>query len=178
MCIRDRAVLDIGGGDGRELAVLREADTRVGYTAVVDLDEASASAAQARGHEYFCTRVEDFRTERRFDLVMLQNLIEHVADPVGVLSNLAELLSPTGVIFVRTPNHDSIDARLFRNRSWTGYHCPRHWVLFDKPSFERAVTTAGLATTQFRYIQGASFWAGSTVAVSYTHLTLPTTPYV
>ncbi len=65
------------------------------------------------------------------------------------------------MLVVKTPNCDSLDARLFRHANWAGYHCPRHWVLFDKPSFTALAARAGLELRDFSYTQGAAFWGAS-----------------
>jgi len=156
--------LDVGGGAGWELSTIRDTDPRFTETLVVDLDPNAAELAAANGHGYFCGRIEDFETDQRFDLVLLLNVIEHVRDPVRVLEKVRSLLSPNGVALLKTPNYDALDARLFRNQSWAGYHCPRHWVLFTKESFTRAAERAGLEVRTAAYTQGAPFWAASTLA--------------
>lgn len=158
------AALDVGGGDGWVLSTLREVDRRVGRTVVVDLDAEAKARAEARGHESFCGRIEDFDDPGPFDVVLLFNLIEHVADPGAVLRRLAGLLSPSGVILVKTPNVDSLDARLFRHRDWGGYHCPRHWVLFDRPGFVALAERSGLRARTVAFTQGAPFWTVSVLA--------------
>lgn len=158
------AVLDVGGGDGWQLDVIRGIDPRVTFTQVVDLDTAAQARAATRGHHFFCGRVEEFATERRFDLILLINLIEHVSDPGEVLRTLRRHLTPQGVILIKTPNMDSLDARLFRHRDWGGYHCPRHWVLFDRQNFTRLATRCGFAVRRFAYTQGAPFWSTSILA--------------
>ncbi|MEU8246004.1 class I SAM-dependent methyltransferase [Nonomuraea sp. NPDC048916] len=160
----DLRVLDVGGGDGWQLDVIRGIDPRVTYTQVVDLDAAAQARAVARGHHFFCGRVEDFTTERRFDLILLINLIEHVSDPGEVLRTLRRHLTPQGVILIKTPNMDSLDARLFRHRDWGGYHCPRHWVLFDRRNFTSLAARCGFAVHRFAYTQGAPFWSTSILA--------------
>jgi SAM-dependent methyltransferase len=152
-------VLDVGGGTGGTLDILRQVDKRVGITEVVDLDEGAEAAARAAGHGYVRCRFEDFSGSRRYDLILLLNLIEHVKDPVAVLTKARTLLAPGGRILVKTPNVDSIDARLFRQRSWGGYHCPRHWTLFTPESFSEAAKTAGLEVIRVSFTQGAPFWA-------------------
>jgi SAM-dependent methyltransferase len=156
-------VLDVGGGAGHELSTLRDADPRIARTQIVDLDPGAEQLAIANGHAYFCGRVEDYETVDRFDLILLLNLIEHVRDPRAVLAKAKQLLAPGGVILLKTPNFRALDARLFRNASWAGLHCPRHWVLFTRDSFTRLVDELGLSVLSSSYTQGAPFWAASTL---------------
>jgi SAM-dependent methyltransferase len=157
-------VLDVGGGAGSELSALRASDARVKETTIVDLDPEAAVTARANGHHYFCGRIEDFQSTEKFDAVMLLNLIEHVDDPAAVLRKVASLLAPGGVVAVKTPNYQALDARLFRNLSWAGYHCPRHWVLFTLESFGTLAEREGLRVLSRSYTQGAPFWAASVLA--------------
>ena len=89
------------------------------------------------------------------------NLIEHVADPVGVLRKAVDLLAPGGRIYIKTPNFRALDAILFRHRNWGGYHCPRHFVLFSRKGFAAAAARAGLRIEEFAYTQGTPFWSVS-----------------
>jgi SAM-dependent methyltransferase len=158
---RTLSALDVGGGTGWLLSQARAVEPRLTRTAVVDLDASAAPGAEALGHEFHLGRIEDFNSNEKFDLILLLNLIEHVEDPVAVLAKMRSLLAPGGRILVKTPNHDSLDARLFRHRSWGGFHCPRHWVIFTPESFARAAATAGLGIEKTRLTQGAPFWAVS-----------------
>ncbi|MBZ5609039.1 MAG: class I SAM-dependent methyltransferase [Acidobacteriia bacterium] len=153
------SALDIGGGTGEILNQVRAVDSRVRFTQVVDLDPKAEQIALSRGHAYARSRIEDFPADRSFDLILLLNLIEHVEDPISVLRKAGSMLAPQGRMLVKTPNFDSLDARLFRHRSWGGYHCPRHWTLFTAQSFERAASAAGLRVNRISYTQGAPFWA-------------------
>jgi 2-polyprenyl-3-methyl-5-hydroxy-6-metoxy-1,4-benzoquinol methylase len=155
------SVLDVGGGSGWHLDMIRRTDRRVAVTQVVDMDPGAAELARSKGHDYYCGIIEDYQTDRRYDLVLLLNLIEHVADPLAILTKVRSMLSPQGVVLVKTPNYESLDARCFRHRNWAGYHCPRHWVLFTRESFTGMAARAGLGVRRFTYTQGAHFWANS-----------------
>lgn len=159
------SVLDVGGGSGWMLNVARAADPRVQYTAVVDLNEESRSLAEANGHVFNCSRVEEFETDRKFDLIMAFNLIEHVADPASVFKNLAGLLTLDGKVVIKTPNTRTLDRYIFQNSYWGGYHCPRHWVLFNKENLPLAVRGTGLKASQISYTQGAPQWTASVMGV-------------
>jgi len=158
------AALDVGGGNGQQLSSLRAADPRIRRSVVVDFDADAEQAARAEGHEYVRGRVEDAAITGTFDVILLLNLIEHVMDPLAVLRKAQALLAPTGVIVIKTPNYESLDATLFRRRNWGGFHCPRHWVLFTKASFERLAHAAGLRVVHSAYTQGAPFWSVSVLA--------------
>jgi SAM-dependent methyltransferase len=155
------SLLDVGGGAGWELSWIRTLDPRVQFTQVIDLDPQAEAAARANGHVYFCGRAEEFTSDRRFDLIMMLNLIEHVDDPRALLSRMRALLSSGGRILIKTPNLESLDARLFRHRNWGGFHCPRHWVLFSRDNLMALGKEVGLRVVDFRYTQGAPFWAVS-----------------
>ena len=49
------------------------------------------------------------------------NLIEHVKNHRNFKKSFS-LLSNHGVVLVKTPNTDSLNFKLFKNRDWGGYH--------------------------------------------------------
>lgn len=158
------SVLDVGGGSGWMLDLIRRIDPRLEYSEVVDLDPGAGKAARMNGHNYSCMRVEEFESERQFNFILLLNLIEHVESPHCVLRRLGGMLAPGGLILVKTPNHDSWDARLFAQTYWAGLHVPRHWTVFDRQSFVRMLDGTGLGMDEFAYTQGGAFWAASVLA--------------
>lgn len=158
---RDLAALDVGGGSGWLLDQLRRVDGRFTYTCVVDIDPSAGALAEAAGHRFALGAIEDFSANRPFDLVLMLNLIEHVADPGKVLRKAADMLSPDGLLLLKTPNFDALDARLFRHHSWAGLHTPRHFVLFTRESLIDLCRRSGLEVVSFQYTQGAPFWSVS-----------------
>ena len=155
------SVLDVGGGTGWLLNIIRQADSRVTNTCVIDIDPEAETAARKAGHDYFLGRIEDFPEQKTFDIILMLNLIEHVADPRAVLHKARQLLTPQGRLFIKTPNFDAMDARIFRNHSWGGYHTPRHFVLFCRESFMQLCSDCDLDVVGFSYTQGAPFWSVS-----------------
>jgi hypothetical protein len=83
-----------------------------------------------------------------YDLVLLIATIEHVEDPLAVLGAAAQLLKSGGRATAVTDNSETLDFRLFGGRHWGGYHFPRHWNLFDKPSLRRLAEQAGLEVVE------------------------------
>lgn len=156
-------VLDVGGGAGWELCTLRDADPRIHETTVVDIDPGAERLARENGHEYWCGMFEEYPITAEQHVVLMLNLIEHVANPREVLEKARAALAPGGIVLIKTPNTQSLDAKLLRRRNWGGYHCPRHWTLFDRASFEKVAKSAGLRVRSLKYTQGAPFWTWSTL---------------
>jgi SAM-dependent methyltransferase len=162
-------ILDVGGGTGEIAAgFVRQAGPGSRGT-VVDIDAESLVAAHSRGLGGWQGRFEEFETTERFDLILMLNLIEHVADPVAVLAKARSLLSERGLIWMQTPNFRALDARIFRHLNWSGYHCPRHFVLFSEAGLPGVLADAGLEQVELRRTQGAPFWAGSVCGLRRRH---------
>jgi 2-polyprenyl-3-methyl-5-hydroxy-6-metoxy-1,4-benzoquinol methylase len=160
-------VLDIGGGTGWMLDVLKQTDRRITFTQSVDIDTNAKKEAESKGHAYFEGTIEAFNTDKKFDLILMLNLIEHVENPLAVLQKAEALLQNGGIIIIKTPNTDSWDARLFKTTYWGGLHCPRHWVIFSEKSFKHLLLSTKLKIKKLTYTQGAPFWAFSIIAALY-----------
>ena len=77
-----------------------------------------------------------------FDVVTLDQVIEHLADPIQVLRGIHQVLKPNGQLIVSTPNAGGWGARLFGKR-WIHWHAPYHLQFFSRASMARAADAAG-----------------------------------
>ena len=162
-------VLDIGGGSGWLLSVIRDLDPRVVETHEIDIDGRARDRAEQAGHVFHQMRVEEFDSDQRFDLVLMLNLIEHVADPRAVLTQIRGCLATGGRVLIKTPNHATLDRRIFQHRNWGGFHCPRHFVLFSAPSLRALSADCGFSVARLSYTQGAPQWTASILGWAWTH---------
>jgi 2-polyprenyl-3-methyl-5-hydroxy-6-metoxy-1,4-benzoquinol methylase len=83
---------------------------------------------------------------RRFDIVFLADVIEHVSEPVALLGHARELIAPGGVLVVVTPDLGSAARRLLGKRWW--HFRLAHVGYFDGASLEKACKRAGLSVTR------------------------------
>ena len=106
-----RSLLEVGCGTGRFLQLAQERGFNV---TGVELNEGLAE--QARQHTGDSPIVcGDFMTQdfgRRFDVIAMLDLIEHMPDPLSALRRSHELLQPGGFLVVYTPNHAGITTRV------------------------------------------------------------------
>lgn len=157
------SALDIGGGTGFILDCLKEADPRVGTTCVVDLDAGARQVAEGKGHSFLESTIEDAELGQNFDVVVMYNLIEHVADPEAVLRKISTVMNKGGVLVLKTPTTEGINFRMFRHKYWGGYHAPRHFVLFNRQNFKMMVDRLDFADCRFSFTQGAPMWVKSVI---------------
>lgn len=108
-----RSILDIGCGIGEFTPMFASKFDRV-----VGLDASDVSVQEARSHapskkiEYIQGWGETFQMPERFDTISMDNLLEHVDDPIALLKNCKKHLAPGGRIIVQVPNAESITRRL------------------------------------------------------------------
>lgn len=155
-----RSYLDIGCGDGRFLKSMEALGVPKESNYGLELDERVVAPLREQGFQAFCERVEDCQRipEGSLDLITMFHVIEHVDDPASVVRQAARWLAPGGIFAVETPNIDSLDARLFHETYWGGYHIPRHWNLFAADTLARLFSDQGLQPVATRYQTGHSFW--------------------
>jgi len=149
------AVLDIGCASGNLLAALR--DDR-GCSAVgLELDPDAVAAARARGlevHRTDLTRepLPHHLAGRRFDRVILADVLEHLVEPEQVLSQVPGLLAPGGRVVVSVPNitHFDVVLALAQDRfdyTETGLLDGTHLRFFTLATFGALAQRCGLHVT-------------------------------
>ena len=140
---RPRRILDVGFGAG----VFLEQAMNNGWDAVgVDIDPIVVEQARRRGLQVHLGDIENMIARgERFDAVAMSHVIEHVPDPVAVLTAAYKILNPGGIIYIDTPNLDAIGHAVFREH-WRGLEPPRHLVIFTWESLERIVRGIGFRT--------------------------------
>ncbi|MGZ6224243.1 MAG: class I SAM-dependent methyltransferase [Syntrophales bacterium] len=105
---KTKNVLSIGCGRGATESILVEQGIRV---TAVPLDSVIGACALARGVEITPPDSEkalDALRGRSFDCILFMDVLEHLPDPVGMLSRYAKLLTPDGVVLMSVPNFNHI----------------------------------------------------------------------
>lgn len=145
-----RLLLDVGCGLGTKLLEYRANGWRV---AGLDVSSATLRVAAQKVSDGLFLQAEaealPFR-EETFDVIRIDNVLEHIPDAVGLLSRLRSLLRPGGRLYVYVPNSEALSVRLFSNFA-LNYWIPFHIHLFSSHSLEEALKRAGFARTLIRY---------------------------
>jgi SAM-dependent methyltransferase len=101
-------VLDIGSGYGHTaLALAKMCRSVVCIEPCSDLvQEARLMSAQAKIENiaFHHATLDNCQTDRQFDLIVLDNVLEHLPDQAKALSLIVQLLRPGGVFYLVVPN--------------------------------------------------------------------------
>ena len=80
-----------------------------GVTGVDFSEYACAYAKENFGLDVRCGKLEDMHLkEKQFDVITMWDVLEHVPDPNGILSEVRRLLKDDGIIFVLTVNDSGL----------------------------------------------------------------------
>jgi 2-polyprenyl-3-methyl-5-hydroxy-6-metoxy-1,4-benzoquinol methylase len=143
-------LLDIGCGTGLFLARMQ----RLGWSVMgVEPDSTGARIAQeCYGLEVFQGTLEDAHfPEGTFDVVTMNHVIEHVHNPIVILSECWRVLKNGGIIVVTTPNIESLAHKIFKH-CWFDLDPPRHLYLYNPHTLARLFERAGFTSIQIRSV--------------------------
>jgi len=109
----DLSILDVGSGRGELLAAAKAE----GFRMVVGMELSQAMIDYAKAHfdaDVFGGTIEQFavHTRERFDVIVLNAVLEHVYDPDSMIAACANLLTPHGLLYLDIPNEDHLLARV------------------------------------------------------------------
>lgn len=142
-------VLDIGCGFGETLGYHTARGCDV-YG--VEADENIRRVADKFGFKVHVGLFDASLYDRDFfDYITMDQVIEHVTDPIATLKGIAQVLKSGGSAIVSTPNANSWGNILFRRR-WIHWHAPYHLQHFSVASMTLAAQQAGLSVTEVKTI--------------------------
>ncbi len=147
-------VLDVGAGQGENMAyMLARGVDAFG----IEPNVRSVEVCHVRGLPVVCGDLETVELEQAsFDVVVLDQVLEHLIDPVGALKLAVVALRSGGRLVLTTPNADSLYARTFGDE-WAHWHVPYHVYLYRKKDIRPLFEAAGLVPQRVRTVS-PSFW--------------------
>lgn len=161
---RNKKVLEVGPATGYITEVLAQRGCNV---TCIEKDPTAAELAQRFCERMIVANVEelDFEAafgEEQFDVVLLGDVLEHLADPGAVLTKAATVLAPSGYVVASVPNvaHGSVRLALLRGEfrySEMGLLDRSHLRFFTRETLADLFRDAGYAIKQWQDIEGDPF---------------------
>lgn len=138
--LRRGPVLDVGCGDGLFFDRLAEFGDVEGVEPDVSLVDPRGPHANRIHLVPFDAA---FQPGNRYSLILMLDVLEHLADPVGALRQAIDLLADEGLLVVTVPAFPML---------WTAHDdWNHHYVRYTKRSFAEVARRSGLAIARSRY---------------------------
>lgn len=134
----NKSLLDIGTGTGAFLLTAQSKGWTV--TGVEPNEHARTKALQKN------LTISDSITNlatKRFDVITLWHVLEHLPDLGEALSQIYALLRPNGTLLIAVPNFKSHDAQYY-GKYWAAYDTPRHLWHFSQKAIHKIFNNEGM----------------------------------
>lgn len=140
-------ILDIGYGEGGLLQIAGKCHWRCFGTEI-------SPRSLAYGKESGWIVADNAEADPRFipqgfDVVTMIELLEHVPNPQQVLQSAARWLRPGGLLYLTTPNAESLNQRLL-GLEWSVVAPPEHLALWAPKGMRHALAKAGFQDLRIR----------------------------
>ncbi|MBA3484566.1 MAG: class I SAM-dependent methyltransferase [Pirellulales bacterium] len=134
-------ILDVGCGDG----LMFERLAPYGRIEGVEIDPAAvAPNSRWRDQIHFGPFDGSIRSDRRYDLILLLDVLEHLPDPTAALKHARALLKPQGALLMTVPAFNIL---------WTSHDdLNHHFTRYTKRSFHALAVAAGIRLQRMRYL--------------------------
>lgn len=141
-----KVLLEVGIGKGELLSAALE----MGYeaNAVEIVEESAQNISDILGIPIHCGDFLNYKPGRKFPIIIMGDVIEHVTDPEAALRNAFELLDDDGVLWLSTPNYESSFTRLkkFTDPMWLE---PYHITYFNYTGLEALLNKCGFEVKEY-----------------------------
>jgi SAM-dependent methyltransferase len=158
-------ILDVGAGYGHVLYGFGELYPR-GTRSAVEFSDVCAEHLKSVGVQVHTRPVEEVLPglERKFDLVILSHVLEHLLEPGAALRLIRASLVPGGVLYIEVPNIPPESLLRYADHRWAPRFDEPHISFFSVPTLRRLMHSAGFeelfcetAGPEYRYISRLRF---------------------
>ncbi len=143
------SVLELGCGNGKLISGI--ATSCPNLQRIVAIDYFNEPKQLPPKVDFIKQDLENFHLSASFDLVILNQVLEHIKNPLGLLENIKKILNKNGRILIVVPNRFG-----FNNEAKT--YIPehgKHYFIWDKESLEYSLERIGFRC-RFHYLYTAN----------------------
>lgn len=154
------SLLDVGCNEGRGLEFYQNH----GFSAEgLELNSKAAEVSRGKGFVVHGSTLEGFTTDKKYDVVVLSNVLEHSLNPADMLRAIHGLLNPNGQVWISCPNSQSWLRSVF-GRFWINWHVPFHVVHFSPDTLRELLKKSQFEVTEMRQETPALWVSHSIIA--------------
>lgn len=131
------SVLDVGCGNGEFLDIYKKLGKKTFFT---EYGEDLISKLE-KNHEFVEGGMKPF-SKKKFDLVILSEVIEHTNDPKSLIESISKVQNKNGLIYITTPNYNSFESKILK-KDYGIFTYPEHLSYFTIYTLDKLLKQKG-----------------------------------
>ena len=145
--IKNKTVLDFGCGSGGFLFHAKKIAKQV-----------TGVELETRVQNYWKNSINIFSdidsTKQKFDLITMFHVVEHVGDPIKIITNIEKFLKKKGVLIIEVPNHDDALISMYDSKEFIeSYYWSQHLYVFNNKTLKNVIKKSGFKSIQINQVQ-------------------------
>lgn len=139
-------ILEVGIGNGEFIAVALEMNYDIECIEI--LKGLAQKISNILNINIYCCDFLKFNISKKYSIITMGDVIEHVTDPTAALNKAYKLLEDDGVLWISTPNYQSSFSRLrkFSDAMWNE---PTHITYFNYNTFSSLLSSCGFEVVEY-----------------------------
>ena len=168
--LKKASVLDLGCGLGHFLDILKGKGWDIEG---IDMSKSSVKIAKKKlGNKIHLKSIESFKTSKKYDLILMIDIIEHVRNPDHIMQKVKDLLKKDGLLIMNTPNTSAILAKI-SGKTWFQYK-REHLYYFNSSNIKQFLSKNGFKTIKCDpTIRNISFYLVRNYLIYYPKKVIP-----
>lgn len=149
-------LLEIGSGAGYFLELARKKKFKVLGLELSDWGVEMTQKSLGRDSVFQCELNEAKLESKRFSVVVLNHVLEHIINPDALLAEISRILEDDGILVIGSPNFDGLFSRL-RKINWPGLRLDEHVWQFEPKTLRNILNDNNFEISRLK-IHAAQNW--------------------
>ena len=147
----NKKILDFGCGAGGFLELVSK---RAKKANGIEIEKAMQQSYINRNLNVFSSYKQALQSSKKWNILTAFHVVEHLLDPIKILSKLSKLLTDDGEMIIEVPNSEDALLTLYENKAFQSFtYWSQHLYLFNKDNLKELAKKAKLKVKWIKYIQ-------------------------
>ncbi|MFN4083921.1 MAG: class I SAM-dependent methyltransferase [Bacteroidia bacterium] len=157
----EASIIEVGAGSGILIESLKKFGPPTWKLTANEFEMKRLQRLEGKGIHFAIGNFETIEFTEKYDVIIMNQLIEHLYNPDTMLKRCHSLLNKNGIVIIETPNYLAVDHSLFKNKYWGGYHIPRHFNIYSYKTLKQHLQANNFEIVTQEFLLSPAFWVQS-----------------